>query len=112
MDELKRLIEKRRVAFARFDALPEEEKRQRRAAGLDPHEPKVTRELKKAVALSKRKKEFDKLPKDKRDILTAIGWNPYQSDKVINRSTSYYETHGTYVIDKDAESSADQEEKK
>ena len=103
MDKLKELIEKKRAVFDHFDSLPEEEKRQRRAVGLDPHEPKVTRELKKAVALNKRKKEFDKLPKKQRDILTAIGWNPHDNGKVINRSTSYYEQHGTYVIDKDTD---------
>ena len=99
MDELKKLIEQKRAAFEHFDSLPEKEKEQRRAAGLDPHEPKATRELKKATTLERRKKEFDKLPKEQRDILTAIGWSPYQADKVINRSTSYYERHGSYVIE-------------
>lgn len=99
MDELRRLIEKKRAAFKAFDKLPKKEQEKRRAVGMDPHEPKVTRELKKAAALRKRKREFDKLPKEKRDILAAIGWSPYDADKVINRSVSYYEAHGTYVTD-------------
>ena len=100
MDELKKLIEKKRAAFAAFDALPKEEQKQRRAAGMDPHEPKATRELKKAATLKRRKKEFDKLPKEQREVLTAIGWSPYQEDKIVCRSESYYEQHGTYIIDK------------
>ena len=107
MDELKNLIEKKRAAFARFDALPEAEKKQRRDAGLDPHEPKATRELKKARALERRKKEFDRLPKKQRDILEAIGWSPHQHDQPINRSTSYYEQHGTYLMNKNVENSTD-----
>lgn len=98
MDELKKLIEKKRAAFAEFDKLPKKEQEKLRAVGMDPHEPKATRELKKAAALEKRKAEFDKLPKEQRDILTAIGWNPHQSEQIINRSTSYYEKHGSYII--------------
>ena len=100
MDDLKRKIELKRRAFERFDALPEKRQKELTAVGLNPHEPKATRELKKAAALEKRKREFDKLPQAQRDILTAIGWSPYQVDKVVNRSTTYFEEHGTYVIDK------------
>ena len=105
MDELKKLIEKKRAAFAAFDALPKEEQEKMRAVGMDPHESKVTRELKKAATLRKRKRQFDKLPKDQKDIMTAIGWSPYQSEQIINRSTSYYDKHGSYVMDKDKDSS-------
>ena len=99
MDELKKLIEKKRAAFAEFDKLPKKEQEKLRAVGMDPHEPKATRELKKAAALNKRKKAFDKLPKEQRDILTAIGWSPYDAEKPINRSKSYYEQHGSYLMD-------------
>ena len=68
---------------------------------MDPREPREVRERKKAATLERRKKEFDKLPKKERDILTAIGWSPYQAEKPINRSVSYYEQHGTYLIDKE-----------
>ena len=101
MDELKKQIEAKRKAFEHFDALPEKRQKELTAAGLNPHEPKATRELKKAAALEKRKKEFDKLPKEQRDILTAIGWNPHQQGQIINRSTSYFEAHGSYVIETD-----------
>ena len=97
--DLNKAIEKKRKAFKEFDALPEKRQKELTAVGLNPHEPKATRELKKTAALEKRKKEFDKLPKEQRDILTAIGWNPHQSEKIINRSTSYYEKHGSYIID-------------
>lgn len=99
--DLNKAIEKKRKAFKEFDALPEKRQKELTAVGLNPHEPKATRELKKAAALEKRKKEFDKLPKEQRDILTAIGWSPYQADKPINRSVSYYEQHGTYSMDKE-----------
>ena len=103
MDELKNLIEKKRAAFAEFDKLPKKEQEKLRAVGLDPHEARPTRELKKAAALTKRKKAFDKLPKKQRDILTAIGWNPHDAEKPINRSRSYYEQHGTYLMDKESD---------
>lgn len=99
--DLKKAIEKKRKAFKEFDALPEKRQKELTAVGLNPHEPKATRELKKAAALEKRKAEFDRLPKEKRDILTAIGWNPHQAEKPINRSASYYEQHGTYLMDKE-----------
>ena len=53
----------------------------------------------RTTALERRKKEFDKLPKKQRDILTAIGWSPYQQDAVVCRSTEYFAKHGTYVVD-------------
>lgn len=99
MDELKKQIEAKRKAFKRFDAMTPAEQRAARERGEDPHESKAIREKRKAAALEKRKREFDKLPKKQRDILTAIGWSPYQVDKIVNRSTDYFNKNGTFVID-------------
>ena len=99
-NDIKKLIEKKKAAFAKFDAMTPEEQRKARERGEDPHEAPAVREKRKAAYLEKRKREFDALPKERRDILTALGVSPHQAGQIINRSTTYYEEHGTYVIDK------------
>lgn len=98
-NDIKKLIEKKKAAFAKFDAMTPEEQRKARERGEDPHESKVKREKRKAANLAKEKREFDKLPKERRDILTALGVSPYQRGQIINRSTSYFEKHGSYIVD-------------
>lgn len=100
MDELKKQIEAKRKAFKRFDAMTPAEQRKATERGENPHESKAKREKRKAANLEKRKREFDKLPKERRAILESLGVSPYQAGQIINRSTTYYEEHGTYVIDK------------
>lgn len=99
-NDIKKLIEKKKAAFAKFDAMTPEEQRKARERGEDPHESKAKREQRKAAHLAREKREFDKLPKERRQILESLGVTPYQRGQIINRSTTYYEEHGTYVIDK------------
>jgi hypothetical protein len=98
--DLNKAIEKKREAFRKFDALSAEEQRKARERGEDPHEPKAKREKRKAANLEREKREFDKLPKEQRTIMEKLGVSPYQRGQIINRSTTYFEEHGTYVIDK------------
>ena len=98
--DLNKAIEKKRKAFKTFDAMSKEEQRKATERGENPHEAPAVREKRKAAYLEKRKREFDALPKERRDILTALGVSPHQAGQIINRSTTYYEEHGTYVIDK------------
>ena len=99
-NDIQKLIDKKREAFRKFDAMSKEEQRKATERGENPHEAPAVREKRKAAYLEKRKREFDALPKERRDILTALGVSPHQAGQIINRSTTYYEEHGTYVIDK------------
>ena len=99
-NDIQKLIDKKREAFRRFDAMSKEEQRKATERGENPHEAPAVREKRKAAYLEKRKKEFDALPKEQRDIMERLGVSPYQAGQIINRSTTYYEEHGTYVIDK------------
>ena len=100
MDDLKRKIELKRKAFKTFDAMSAEEQRKATERGENPHESKAKREQRKAAHLEREKRAFDKLPKEQRAIMEKLGVSPYQRGQIINRSTTYYEEHGTYVIDK------------
>ena len=99
-NDIQKLIDKKREAFRKFDAMSAEEQRKARERGEDPHEPKAKREKRKAANLEREKREFDKLPKEQRTIMEKLGVSPYQRGQIINRSTTYFEEHGTYVIDK------------
>ncbi len=99
-NDLQKAIDKRRSEIARFDSLSVSEQRQLREQGLDPHESKATRAKRKAAYLKKRKREFDAMPKEKRAVLESLGASPYQTGQIINRSTTYFEEHGTYVMEK------------
>ena len=99
-NDIQKLIDKRREAFRKFDAMSAEEQRKATERGENPHESPAKREQRKAAKLAKDKRTFDKLPKERRDILTALGVSPYQRGQIINRSTTYFEEHGTYVIEK------------
>ena len=98
--DLNRAIEKKRKALKEFDAMSKEEQRKATERGENPHEAPAVREKRKAAYLEKRKREFDKLPKEQREIRERLGVSPYQAGQIINRSTTYYEEHGTYVIEK------------
>lgn len=98
--DLNKAIEKKRKAFKTFDAMSKEEQRKATERGENPHESKATRKKRKAANLEKRKRAFDKLPAEQRCIMEKLGVSPYQQGQIINRSTTYYEEHGTYVIDK------------
>ena len=99
MDELKKQIEAKRKAFKRFDTMTPAEQRKARERGEDPHESKATRAKRKAAHLAREKREFDKLPKERRQILESLGVSPYQRGQIVNRSTEYYTKHGSYIID-------------
>ena len=98
--DLNKAIEKKRKAFKKFDAMSKEEQRKATERGENPHEAPAVREKRKAAHLEKRKRAFDKLPKEQREVMERLGVSPYQAGQIINRSTTYYEEHGTYVIDK------------
>ena len=46
---------------------------------------KKRREELRAAELERRKKEFDRLPKEQRKAREAIGWSPYQDGEPIRR---------------------------
>ena len=69
----KRAIDKRRRELAEFDKLPAKEKERRTKDGLNPHEPMATRKAKQARVKAEIEKRIDKLPKEARDKLTALG---------------------------------------
>lgn len=98
-NDIQKLIDKKREAFRKFDAMSAEEQRKARERGEDPHEPKAKREKRKAADLEREKREFDKLPKEQRTIMEKFGCSPYQRGLVVCRSPEYFEKHGTYVID-------------
>ena len=83
-DARQKIVSRRRELEA-FDKLTATEKAQRRRAGLDPYETKATRERRKAIALEERKREFNKLPKEARDALTALGASPYTAPGTVIR---------------------------
>lgn len=97
--DLNKAIEKKRKAFKEFDAMSAEEQRKATERGENPHESKAKREQRKAAHLAREKREFDKLSKERRQILESLGVSPYQRGQIINRSTEYYTKHGSYIID-------------
>ena len=99
MDELKKQIEAKREAFRKFDAMSAEEQRKATGRGENPHEAPAVREKRKAANLAKEKREFDRLPAERRKILESLGVSPYQRGQIINRSTEYFTKHGSYIID-------------
>ena len=98
-NDIQKLIDKKREAFRKFDAMSAEEQRKATERGENPHESKAKREQRKAAYFEKEKREFDRLPKEQRAIMEQLGWSPYQRGQIICRSTSYFETHGSYVVD-------------
>ena len=98
-NDIKKLIEKKKAAFAKFDAMTPEEQRKATERGENPHESKAKREQRKAAHLAREKREFDKLPKERRQILESLGVSPYQRGQIVNRSTEYFTKHGSYIID-------------
>ena len=73
MDALKRALERRKRELMEFDKLPLKEQQRRTAQGLNPHEPLATRKAKQAKLRAEIEKRMDKLPKEARDKLTALG---------------------------------------
>ena len=73
MDALKRALERRKRELMEFDKLPLKEQQRRTAQGLNPHEPMATRKAKQARVKAEIEKRIDKLPKEARDKLTALG---------------------------------------
>lgn len=98
--DLNKAIKKRRAELARFDAMNADEQRAATERGENPHDKPAERKRKKAAYLERRKREFDALPKEKREVMERLGVSPYQKDTIICRSTSFFETNGTFVVDK------------
>lgn len=55
------------------------------------HINKDQEEHSRIMTLEERKAEFNSLPLKLRKIYTAIGWSPYDADKIVRRSTGSLE---------------------
>ena len=86
MDALKRALERRKRELMEFDKLPLKEQQRRTAQGLNPHEPLATRKAKQAKLKDEIEKRVDKLPKEERERLTALGVYRSKDGAVIRRT--------------------------
>lgn len=86
MDALKRALERRKRELMEFDKLPLKEQQRRTAQGLNPHEPLATRKAKQAKLKAEIEKRVDKLPKEERERLTALGVYRSKDGAVIRRT--------------------------
>lgn len=83
--ELDAKFKRRRRELAEFDKLPLKEQQRRTAQGLNPHEPLATRKAKQARIRAEIEKRMDKLPKEERDRLTALGVYRSKAGAAIRR---------------------------
>ena len=86
MDALKRALERRKRELMEFDKLPLKEQQRRTAQGLNPHEPLATRKAKQARIRAEIEKRMDKLTKEERERLTALGVYRSKDGAVIRRT--------------------------
>lgn len=92
MDALKRALERRRRELMEFDKLPLKEQQRRTAQGLNPHEPLATRKAKQAKLKAEIEKRIDKLPKEARDKLTALGVYRSKDGDIVRRTCGAFIT--------------------
>ena len=85
MDALKRALERRKRELMEFDKLPLKEQQRRTAQGLNPHEPLATRKAKQARIRAEIEKRMDKLTKEERERLTALGVYRSKDGAVVRR---------------------------
>ena len=86
MDALRRALERRKRELMEFDKLPLKEQQRRTAQGLNPHEPLATRKAKQARIRAEIEKRMDKLTKEERERLTALGVYRSKDGAVIRRT--------------------------
>lgn len=86
MDALRRALERRKRELMEFDKLPLKEQQRRTAQGLNPHEPLATRKAKQARIRAEIEKRMDKLTKEERERLIALGVYRSKDGAVIRRT--------------------------
>ena len=86
MDALKRALERRKRELMEFDKLSLKEQQRRTAQGLNPHEPLATRKAKQARIRAEIEKRMDKLTKEERERLTALGVYRSKDGAIIRRT--------------------------
>lgn len=92
-NDIQKLIDKKRAAFRKFDALPAAEKRRLTEQGLNPHESKAIRQAKQkkltAEIRAKLAKSLkDKTPEEREAIFIDLGLSEQDTHEVIYRRTT------------------------